>query len=71
MKIASVFTQPKFDKKYKKLPAKIKEKAKEKEQLLRENAFNPTLKTHKLHGKDKNSWAFWIDYLSHKIYIHR
>lgn len=51
-----------FDKRYKKLPRKIKEKAKEREQIFRENAFDHRLRTHKLHGKEKETWAFWIDY---------
>ncbi|MEK7502962.1 MAG: type II toxin-antitoxin system mRNA interferase toxin, RelE/StbE family [Patescibacteria group bacterium] len=62
MKISNIFTHPKFDKNYKKLPAKIKDKAKKREPLFREDAFHPILKTHRLHGQDKNSWAFWIDY---------
>ena len=51
-----------FDKRYQKLPRKIKEKAKEKENIFRENVFDFRLRTHKLHGKDRDSWAFWIDY---------
>lgn len=51
-----------FDKRYKKLPQKIKEKAKEREQIFREDVFDPRLRTHKLHGKNKDSWAFWIDH---------
>ena len=44
------------------LPKKIIKKAGEKEQAFKENAFHPTLHTHKLHGKEQGSWAFWIDY---------
>ena len=54
-------TSPKFEKNYRRLPQNIKEKAKQKEQIFRENPFNPRLKTHKLSGKDKGCWAFWID----------
>ncbi len=54
-------TSPKFEKNYRRLPQNIKEKAKQKEQIFRENPFNPRLKTHKLSGKDKRCWAFWID----------
>jgi len=53
---------PKFEKKYRHLPKKIKEKAKEKEFIFRENPFDSRLKTHKLSGKDKECWAFWITY---------
>ncbi len=52
---------PKFEKNYRRLAQNIKEKAKEKEYIFRENPFNPRLKTHKLSGKDKGCWAFWID----------
>jgi len=51
-----------FDKRYKNLPQKIKKKAKEKEKIFRSNPFDPRLRTNKLHGRDKDSWAFWIDY---------
>lgn len=46
----------------KKLPKRIFHKAGDKEKLFRENPFHPTLKTHKLCGKEKESWAFWVDY---------
>jgi mRNA-degrading endonuclease YafQ of YafQ-DinJ toxin-antitoxin module len=62
MYIKEIKVSPLFEKHYKKLPKKIKEKAKEKEKIFRENPFHPLLKTHKLHGKDKDCWAFWIDY---------
>lgn len=52
-----------FDKRYKKLSQKVKEKAKEKEKIFRINPFDARLRTHKLHGKEKDFWAFWIDYI--------
>jgi len=52
---------PKFEKNYRRLPENIKEKAKEKEHIFRQEPFNPRLKTHKLSGKDKECWAFWVD----------
>lgn len=52
---------PKFEKHYRRLPTKIKEKAKGKEFIFRENPFDLRLKTHKLSGKNKRCWAFWID----------
>lgn len=57
-----VKVSPRFEKNYKKLPKEIKEKAKEKELIFRENPFDSRLKTHKLSGKDKECWAFSIDY---------
>lgn len=53
---------PRFEKNYKSLPKKVKEKAKEKEAIFRARPFDPILKTHKLSGKDKEAWAFSIDY---------
>lgn len=51
----------KFKKAYKHLPKQIKERAKEKEKIFRENPFSPILETHRLHGKYKDYWAFSID----------
>lgn len=62
MSIKEIKISPLFEKHYKKLPQKIKAKAKEKEKIFRANSFHPILKTHKLSGKDKECWAFWIDY---------
>ena len=62
MRIGIIRTNRIFEKNYKKLPKRIKEKAKKKEKIFRENPFNPILKTHKLHGEDKECWGFWIDY---------
>ncbi len=32
-----------------------------KELLFRDDPFNPSLRTHQLHGKDKGAWTFWIN----------
>lgn len=50
----------KFEKNYQKLPKRIKEQAKEKEPIFRKNPFDTRLRTHKLLGKDKECWAFWV-----------
>jgi mRNA-degrading endonuclease YafQ of YafQ-DinJ toxin-antitoxin module len=52
---------PRFEKNYKRLPKRIKEKAKEKEAIFRDNPFDSRLKTHKLQGKQRDSWALWIN----------
>ena len=41
-----------------KLPERIIEKAERKEKVFKENPFHPSLGTHKLSGKEKESWAF-------------
>ena len=52
----------KFLKSLKKIPERIIDQAEEKEKIFRENSFNPVLKIHKLSGKDKDCWAFWVNY---------
>ncbi|MBI2639438.1 MAG: type II toxin-antitoxin system mRNA interferase toxin, RelE/StbE family [Candidatus Sungbacteria bacterium] len=60
--VKEIRTVPYFDRRYRKLPLKVKKKAKEKENIFRNNPFDSRLHTHKLHGENENSWAFWIDY---------
>ena len=57
-----ISTHPRFDRHYRKLPKAVKEKAKAKEKIFRRFPFDPSLRTHKLHGKDRGAWAFWIDF---------
>jgi len=52
----------KFLKNVSRLPKKLFTLAEEKETLFREGPFHPLLRTHKLHGKEKGAWAFWINY---------
>lgn len=56
-----ISTHPRFERKYRKLPREVKEQAKHRETFFRANAFDPLLRTHKLHGKDKGAWAFWVN----------
>lgn len=51
---------PRFKKNYRRLPKRIKKKAKEKEIVFRNNPLDARLATHKLSGKDKGCWAFWV-----------
>ena len=53
-------TSSRFRKAFKKLPKRVRNKAKEKEMLFRINPFDTRLGVHKLHGKYKNYWAFTI-----------
>jgi mRNA-degrading endonuclease YafQ of YafQ-DinJ toxin-antitoxin module len=62
MKIKEIKISPRFEEHYRKLSKEIKERAKEKEKIFRENPFDPRLRTHKLHGKEKEVWAFWVTY---------
>lgn len=45
-----------------KLSKEIINKAEEREKIFKEDIFHPILKTHKLSGKEKEVWAFWINY---------
>ena len=56
-----IFLTSKFKKAYKRLPKQIKEKAKEREEIFRQDPFSLILETHRLHGKYKNYWAFSIN----------
>ena len=56
-----IYLTSKFERAYKRLPKQVKEKAKRREKLFRQNPFHPILKTHPLHGKYKDYWSFSID----------
>ncbi len=49
-----------FQKAYKKLPKEIQNVTDRKDKFFRENAFYPSLQTHKLHGLLSGLWAFWV-----------
>lgn len=51
-----------FSKDYHKLPKNIKILAEKREDIFRNNPFNPSLKTHKLKGKLKKFYSFSISY---------
>ena len=51
----------KFLKSAARLPKQITLRVEEKELLFRENPFHPSLKTHKLQGKDREAWGFSIN----------
>jgi len=61
MRVVSIKTNARFEKRYRKLPRSVKESAKEKERLFREHPFHPSLETHKLNGKDRAVWAFSVN----------
>jgi len=53
-------TSPKFDRQFKKLSLTTKLRAEEQEKIFVINPFDPRLGTHKLHGKDREHWAYWV-----------
>ena len=56
-----IYYSSKFEREYRKLPVRVKEKAEEKEKLFRIDPYNAKLKTHKLSGKLSGYWALLID----------
>ena len=56
-----IYTTATFDELFLKLPKKIQTKADEKTELFRENPFNPSLRTEKLHPKGHDVWSFKVD----------
>mgnify|MGYP001581384404 FL=1 len=60
MAIREVRVSSRFERQYSKLPKRIKQTAKEKESIFRKDPFDSRLDTHKLHGKEKEVWAFFI-----------
>jgi mRNA-degrading endonuclease YafQ of YafQ-DinJ toxin-antitoxin module len=62
VKIDKIYYAPKFERRFKRLPAEIQLKALEIEIIFRNNCFDAKLKTHKLAGGYKNHWSFSISY---------
>lgn len=56
-----IIYSPTFKKSYKKLPKPVQFVAEKKEKIFRENPFDNSLKTHKLHGKLKDFLSFSIN----------
>ncbi len=44
------------------VPTDILEKAQERELVFKNDPFDPRLSTHKLHGKERNVWAFSVTF---------
>jgi len=57
----TIYLTSKFERAYRSLPKRIKEKVKAKEEIFKQNPFNSILETHHLHGKHKDYLAFSID----------
>ncbi len=60
MSIAILYAEE-FKKCYQELPVAIQKKAERREELFRTNPFHPSLRTEKLHPKDREVWSFRID----------
>ena len=62
-----VFYGSKFLRSFAKLPKDIQAEFRSREQIFRENPFDPRLKTHKLKGRGE--WAFLVTYTIRVIFI--
>jgi mRNA-degrading endonuclease RelE of RelBE toxin-antitoxin system len=60
MKISNIYYHPQFRKSFLNLPKDIQRKAKEKTKIFKENPFSHSIGAHKLHGKLKNQWSFYV-----------
>ena len=56
-----ILYSPRFSRLYKKVPAVVKERLEKIEKVFRDDPFNASLKTHKLHGRLKDAWAFSVN----------
>ena len=57
-----IFYSLEFRHKYKKLSVEVKDQAKEKERIFRNNPFDQQLATHRLKGKFGGFWSFSVDF---------
>lgn len=62
MRVKSIHVTTLFAKHFRKLSSRDQEEAIQKERIFRLNPFDARLKTHKLHGKEKETWAFSVSY---------
>ncbi len=56
-----ISTTATFDKLFKNLPKSIQKKAVRKTELFKNNPYNPSLRTEKLHPQGHRVWSFRVD----------
>lgn len=66
-----IINTARFLKSLRRLPKSVREKVEERDHVFRKNPFDPTLNTHKLHGRLKKFWAYSVDYSYRVIFIFR
>jgi len=69
MKIKNIFYSSHFRNAFRKISPAIQKKAFEKEELFRQECFQPSLKTHKLKGELKDYWAFSVSHSCRIMFI--
>ncbi|MBI2051067.1 MAG: type II toxin-antitoxin system mRNA interferase toxin, RelE/StbE family [Parcubacteria group bacterium] len=60
--VSRIKYSPQFLRSAKKLPRHIQTKLEARELIFKNNAFDTRLETHKLHGKNREAWAYSIDH---------
>lgn len=63
-----ILYSPRFAKRFRKLPWRVRAQAMEREVIFRADPFDARLKTHKLHGELVDCWAFSIDHSTRIIF---
>ena len=61
MKVCNIYYHPRFKKSFSDIPKNIQVKTDKRVKMFRQNVFTSSLKTHKLHGKLKDQWSFYVD----------
>ena len=59
--VSRIDSSMRFEKSFFWLPKRIQQLARKKDKIFRENAFHPSLETHKLGGELKNDWAYSVN----------
>ena len=66
--MVKILLSKRFVRQIRKLPEDIRWLADEKSELFKVDPFDPRLKTHKLHGRLADLWAFSIDYNTRVVF---
>ena len=59
--IGFIYLSPRFERELNRLSGRIQNLAKKKDRIFRQDAFHPSLKTHKLGGELKETWAYSVN----------
>ena len=69
MKIDKILYSSHFVRSARKLPPEVREELYKREALFRADCFDHFLKTHKLHGRQKDHWSFSITQAYRVLFI--
>jgi mRNA interferase RelE/StbE len=66
----TIFYTPIFLRQYNKLPKSLQTEAKEKIALFKQDPRHPFLKTHKLKGRMRNYFSFYVNYNCRIVFVY-